>query len=202
MSPRSSAAKMQYGAQQGYTQHDELGPQYQSNGQQYVQPGNQVVWRIYGFNGVGGRWLRDEWGMPVGAMTEEKAYELPYTLRDVPGHNLQVLSRWNMINQKLTISRKQCTVKVVDGAAILTSTGRGPTGWRAPGGPWNALWAGERHVLADGDQVGLDCNDPEGAVFTCHDESAMQQQHGGYHQQGGYQQQQGGYQQQDGGNGW
>ena len=66
--------------------------------------------------------------------------------------------------------------------------------WREGyGAPWRALYKDESQVLSSGDQVSLDCNDPEGAIFTCQDESAMQQG-GGYQQDGGYQQ--GGYQQQ------
>ena len=85
----------------------------------------------------------------------------------------QVLSRWNMEKQKLTVSREQCKLTVSDdGIATLKSTGRSPTMWRSkhasefPRGPWNALFKDKRHVLADGDQVSLDCHDPDDAVFT------------------------------------
>ena len=106
--------------------------------------------------------------------------------------DVQALSRFAMLNQKVTVSRVQCIVQVHDHAATLTSCGRGPTLWRPRGHNWIALNKGEQAPLSDGDQVSLDCNDPEGAVFTCQDEGAM---HQGYQQQGGYaqQQQQGGY---------
>jgi len=85
-----------------------------------------------------------------------------------------VLSRWNMKEQKPTVSRVQCGVRVSDdGTATLTSSGKGPTLWRAWGGPWQALHKDERHILADGDQVSLDCWDPEGSVFTCQLQGAM-----------------------------
>ena len=105
----------------------------------------------------------------------------------------QVLSRFHMFEQKLTVSRRQAVVQVLaDGTAALTSCGRGPTLWRARGGAWVALQLGDSLLLTDGDQVSVDCNDPEGAVFTCQEQSAAQQG-------GGYSQQNGGYEQQGGG---
>ena len=91
---------------------------------------------------------------------------LPYTLRN---GEVQVLSRWNMERQKLTVSRVQCKVRVAaDGShATLTSCGKGPTLVRAWGGLWNALYKGEQHLLADGDQVSLNWHDPDAAIFTC-----------------------------------
>lgn len=69
---------------------------------------------------------------------------LPYKLRN---GEMQVLSRWNMAQQKLTVSRVQCAVRVAaSGAATLTSCGKGPTLWRAWGGPWNALHREERRA--------------------------------------------------------
>jgi len=111
---------------------------------------------------------------------------LPYALRN---DEMMVLSRWNMASPTKTVSRVQCRVQVsVDGAAILTSCGKGPTLWRVWGEPWTALHKDERHVLADGEQVSLDCNDPEAAVFACHLQSGTPQgsavQQGGYDQQG------------------
>lgn len=99
----------------------------------------------------------------------------------------QVLSRWNLLEEKLTVSRKQCIVKIIaDGTATLVSEGKAPTLWRQPGGPWNPLPAGDQVTLSDGDQVSIDCDDPEGAVFTCQEESAVQQGdvQGGYQQDG------------------
>tara|TARA_B110001452_G_scaffold138345_1_gene115020 strand:+ start:687 stop:1493 length:807 start_codon:yes stop_codon:yes gene_type:complete len=90
---------------------------------------------------------------------------LPYTLRNGA---MQALSRWNMQRQRLTVSRVQCEVRVGrDGTATLASCGKGPTLWRAWGGPWNALYQGGRHALSHGDQLSLDWQEPEGAVFTC-----------------------------------
>ena len=75
------------------------------------------------------------------------------------------------------------------------SNGRGPTLWRTHGGAWNTLYKGQTAVLQHGDQVSLDCSQPEGAVFTCqfegggmYGQQGMQQ--GAY---GGQQQQQGAY---------
>jgi len=103
-----------------------------------------------------------------------------------------------MVNQVPTVSRSQCKVSVLpDGSAILTSQGScAPTLWRSPGGVWNALYEGQQQYLTSGDQVSLDANNPESAIFTCQNEGATQQ--AGYQQQG-YPQQQGGYPQQQGG---
>ena len=82
----------------------------------------------------------------------------------------QVLSRWNMQRPNLTVSREQCKVMVAaDGTAALVSCGKGPTLWRPAKGPtpWYAVSRSETCTLADGDQISLDCNDPEAAVFTC-----------------------------------
>jgi len=135
----------------------------------------EVLWRIAKAAGVAGfNFFVDE---------NLVYHGLPYTLR---AGDEQVLSRWNMLEQKLTVSRVQAVVQVLaDGTALLESRGKAPTLWRACGGPWYALNRGEQAPLADGDQVSLDPYNPEAAVFTCHDERALQQ--GGY-QQSGYQQ--------------
>lgn len=87
---------------------------------------------------------------------EQDYYGLPYTLKS---GDERVLSRWNMVEQKLTVSRKQCIVKVnADGTATLTSCGKSPTFWRQRDGPWCAVPNGESLILTDGDQVSLDCN--------------------------------------------
>jgi len=84
-----------------------------------------------------------------------------------------------MLDQRLSVSRKQCMVQVLaDGTVTLTSYGKGPTLWRARAGPWQHVRNGESLVLSDGDQVSLDVNQPDGAVFTCQDETAMQQSKG------------------------
>ena len=123
---------------------------------------NQVLWRVAGSTGIINRMDRR------------------YNLRR---HEEQVLSRYNMLKQKLTVSRKQCLVAcLADGTATLTSIGRGPTLWRERGGPWCSVEKGESLTLTDGDGIALDCNNPEGAVFECLAKSAVQQGQGGYPQ--------------------
>jgi len=173
---------------------------------QYAQHGNQnyahvgdvtdyddarVVWTIAGCCGVTGFSLAhtDEPTIlheicPSTQQIYHKEYRyLPYTLGN---GEQQMLSRWNMVKQKLTVSRQQCDVEVAaDGIATLRSCGRAPTVWRSrsaaewPRGPWNALYKGERHVLADGDQVSVDCHDPDDAIFTvtCQVASGLQDDH-------------------------
>jgi len=134
-----------------------------------------VAWRLSGTAGVTGFIDRH-------SHFEQDDYALPYKLRS---GDEQVLSRFHMVEQKLTVSRKQAIVQVHgDGSAALTSLGRGPTLWRTLGGPWVALQAGDGLFVSNGDEVSLDCNDPDAAVFTCEDANAMQQV--------GYPQQQGG----------
>ena len=89
--------------------------------------------------------------------------------------DVQVLSRFSMLTQKLTVSRVQAIVQVHDGTATLSSCGRAATLWRGRGLPWVALGNGDQVPLTDGDQVSLDCNDPEAAVFTCEEQDAIQQ---------------------------
>ena len=90
---------------------------------------------------------------------------LPHALRS--GEEL-VLSRWHMQRPKLTVSREQCKVMVAaDGTADLVSCGKGPTLLRQSGAPWYAVSRSDTCPLAHGDQISLDCNDPEAAVFTC-----------------------------------
>ena len=85
---------------------------------------NQVLWRVAGSAGIINRMDRR------------------YNLRR---HDEQVLSRYNMLKQKLTVSRKQCLVScLADGTATLTSIGRGPTLWRERGGPWCLLMSRAR----------------------------------------------------------
>ena len=139
---------------------------------QWEQPeqacGAQVLWRVAGTSGI--------------------HYWCQYNLCN---GDVQVLSRFNMLNQALTVSRVQCIVQIHDGTATLTSCGKGPTLWRPRSPPmhgwprWIALDKGDLVPLSDGDQVSLDVNDPEGAVFTCKEASAVQQD-GGYQQGGGY----------------
>jgi hypothetical protein len=121
-------------------------------------------------------------GGDAGSIYQQDYRHLPYRLRN---GEMQVLSRWNMETQKLTVSRMQCKVRVAaDGTATLTSCGKGPTLWRAWDGPWEPLYKGQRQVLADGDQVSLDWQEPEAAVFSCqvegplHHQDQQQQSHG------------------------
>ena len=130
---------------------------------------NQVLWRVAGSAGIINRMDRR------------------YNLRR---HDEQVLSRYNMLKQKLTVSRKQCLVScLADGTATLTSIGRGPTLWRERGGPWCSVQKGEGLTLTDGDGIALDCNNPEGAAFECLAKRVVQQGQGGYPQGSRYAQQ-------------
>jgi len=146
-----------YGAQQ-----QAIAPQEQQNYGAQQQAAwhhphgtNRVLWRVAGVSGTHSR----------------------YNLRK---HDVQILSRYNMLKQRLTVSRKQAMVSCnADGTATLTSVGKGPTLWRERGGPWCSVQRGEGLVLTDGDELSLDCNDPEGAHFACQQKSAVQ---GGYQQ--------------------
>lgn len=155
-----------------------------------------LLWRVDGVRGVE-RFPGDTDAVRMIKMLDEDDweweddYELPYNLRN--GEE-QMLGRRNMIYSKLTVSRVQAVVQVAsDGTATLESRGKGPTLWRERGDPlWWALQRGERAPLADGDEMSLDVNDPEAAVFTCWRERAVQPQDGylsqwenSYPQQGG-----------------
>jgi len=116
------------------------------------------------------------------------------------------LGRFDMDEQSLYVSRRQCLVQVENGVASLISVGKPPTLWRANAySPWMILRKGRplgddigfdgAHVLADGEQISLDIRNPEGAIFTvtCEEEGAdtgYPLQQGGY---GEFQQQQSGY---------
>ena len=131
---------------------------------------NQVLWRVAGSSGSHSR----------------------YNLRK---HDVQVLSRYNMLKQRLTVSRKQCLVScLADGTATLSSIGRAPTLWRERDGPWCSVGKGEKLTLTDGDCIALDCNSPEGATFECQQKGPgpvqTRYQQGGYAQQGQQQGQQ------------
>mgnify|MGYP006103324093 CR=1 FL=1 len=127
-------------------------------------------------------------GGSAGSIYQQDYRFLPYTLRN--GEE-QVLSRWNMQKQSLYVSRVQCNVKVADdGTARLTACGKGPTLWRSWGGLWNGLNKDEWRILENGDQVGLDYQNPEAAVFTCLVEiAAVQDSQQGNLVQPGYAQQ-------------
>ena len=88
-----------------------------------------------------------------------------------------VLSRWNMLFPTPVVSRVQCTVEVLpDGTCFLHSNGKNPTGVRSQGGPWGGLQKGQWRMLNNGDQISLDCTNPDAAVFVCQN---MQQGPGG-----------------------
>ena len=118
-----SAVKMQYGQQQGYG--GGYGQQ-QGYGAQQQGYGSQVLWRIYGANGVCGHTM---FTGAVSAVNKnrfgsigEKYSQLPYTL---VANDERILSKWNMINNQVpTVSRSQCKVNLYpDGTAVLTSQG-------------------------------------------------------------------------------
>ena len=164
-----------YGQQGSYAGGDDSGYNGQVGPPRYGAPVDYtapVLWSLHGFSGIV--------GFPG---VDEKYYYVPYSLRS--GDEF-VLSRWNMMQQSLTVSRIQAIAQVFpDGTAAVTSHGRGPTLWRSQGGPWNPLYKGERRTLEGGDQVSLDCNQPEAAVFTCVQESVYGAQQG-YGSEGGY----------------
>ena len=95
-----------------------------------------------------------------------------YTLRD--GEE-ELLGRYDLGEDKPTrssVSAEQCMVRIgADGTPLLLSVGATyPTGWRSrDGGPWEWLQRDDMRVLADGDQVSLDYNDPEGSVLICNE---------------------------------
>ena len=93
-----------------YYYNEQTGESQWESPQQQNHGAAEVVWRVAGLRGV----------------------DAGHTLRS---GDERVLSRWNMLNQKLTVSRKQGVVRcLADGTATLTSEGRGPTLWREHGG--------------------------------------------------------------------
>ena len=117
--------------------------------QNYQQSYGGVQWRIDASYGVQ---AMPQFRFPA----LPKYWALPYTVRN--GED-QVLSRWNMMNEALTVSRVQCMVRVLaDGTPTLVGCGKAPSLFRAFGGPWSPLYKGESVLLSDGLQVSLDCN--------------------------------------------
>ena len=124
---------------------------------------------VAGFSGVPGFSADHKYGgrpLPSGRVVEKaregRPCQLPYL---VGAGEDQVLSRWNMVEPKNNVSPYQCVVQcAADGTAALVSEGEAPTLVRATGGTWDALYTGESRLLDEGDQVSLDCDDPEGAV--------------------------------------
>jgi len=159
------------------TAYDEQGRLYYINEQtgegQWEPPcatAAQALWRVdgvagvAGFSGVAGFAAENKHSFfQLEYAREGRPCQLPYSLG--VGEE-KVLSRWNMIDQSLTVSRKQCIVRCQsDGSATLTSEGPSPTMWRQLGGAWFPVQKGGSVALADGDQVSLDCNYPERAIF-------------------------------------
>ena len=128
---------------------------------------------VAGFSGVPGFAASNKFG---GSLHEENNYrlelgregrpcQLPYNLG--PGEERR-LSRYNMVDQKDTVAEVQCKVQcAADGTPIVVSMGDSATLWRSAGGAWNPLYKGQEQVLSAGDQLSLDANDPEAAVFVC-----------------------------------
>ena len=164
-----------------------------------AQPMYGVQWRFDGVSGVT--------AMPPSqfpALT--KYHRLPYILCNPEDE--QVLGCFNMQYQNGETDRVQCMLRVrQEGYLVLIGCGsKVPTLWRNRGGQWNELYKGQETTIQNGDQVSLDCNNPESAIFECYEESVSDAYEGGYgygqegyDQQGGYNQQQGGYGQQQGG---
>lgn len=181
-----------YGGQQGYDQQgysqqgygqQGYGDQQQGYGGQPQYGGQPLCWRIYGYSGVQGH-----------TNVATKYDQLPYTVVNYgpSADRVQTLSRWNMLQPSPYVSRVQAAFELgTDGTPLLTSNGKAPTLIRQNGGQWNPLYKGQQYVVQSGDQVSIDANNPENAVFTFMDETGMQQQQ--QQQQGGYPQQGGGY---------
>jgi len=168
--PRCTLLRMQYGQQQGYGQ-----PQQQAYGQQQgfgAQPGygQPVLARIRPTNGI--------------------YADSEYVVRQ---GDQQYLGRRNTWSDKLTISREQCIVQVgQDGSVQLVAVGRPQTGLRNAGGMWQGLggqYQQEARQLQNGDQICLDSNAPEMAVYTVEimaDDGSVQAQQGDYYGASGY----------------
>jgi hypothetical protein len=88
----------------------------------------------------------------------------------------QVLGRADMAEPSRHVSERQCIVQVAaDGSAELISVGDLCTLVRPrDGAPWKRIATFGTRDLADGKQISLNREDPEGAIFTirCQEESA------------------------------
>ena len=181
VTPRSGITAMQYGGGGYGTQQQYGGGGYQQGGYQQggqqqggYQQQNQGQWGVYDQQGYGGQ-------QGGGATWQICSVTGCYPVRP---NQEQVIGRYDMAQQKITVSRAQCAIQVrQDGSAIVVSRGKGPTGWRSGYNQWSWIRAGESRQLQNGDSISLDANDPEGAVFTCTQEGGMQGG-GGYGQQG------------------
>ena len=85
-----------------------------------------------------------------------------------------VLGRFDMAEQKLTVSRAQCIVRVApDGTAVVESLGKRPTGLRRHGNaPWYGISQGY-HTLVDGEQIALDMDSGESFGWQGHPYTAI-----------------------------
>ena len=123
---------------------------------------------VCGFSGVSGFTAEAKYNNFVqefeNSDVKGRPCQLPYKLA---AGDERMLSRWNMIDQKLTVDRAQALVECFkDGSAILTGKGDKPTLWADSSGQWTNIEKEESVQLSHGDLVSLDCSDPEGAVFV------------------------------------
>ena len=137
-------------------------PLAQSYGAALAQSYGAALWRLVPFAGV-----YDEYVLGAGEQ--------------------QVLGRFDMVAQSPYVSRRQCVVQVsADGVATMTTTGKPATVCRRWGSEWywfrrdtgrryrTPLTQTEPHILVDGEQISLDCHNPEAAIYTvacCHQEA-------------------------------
>ena len=159
---------------------------HHSTGQSQFEPpraitDQAILWRLFPVNGVAG------FSGVKGFVANHKYthFQMEYDDSRVTGRPCQlpyglgkgdekVLSRWNMIEQKLTVDTKQCSVQCLDSGAItLTGQGDQPTLLRKQNGQWSPIPKGQTVILSHGDQISLDYSDPEGAVFECQAEMQM-----------------------------
>ena len=145
-----------------------------ATGQAQQAASTRPLWRlapytgVCGFSGVSG----------FAAEAKYDAFVQEFENSDVTGRPCQLpyklgvgdermLSRWNMINQKLTVDRAQALIECFkDGTATLTGKGDRPTLWANPGGQWTPIEKEVSVQLSHGDLVSLDASDPDGAVFV------------------------------------
>ena len=137
------------------------------------QPGRRALWRLAPYTGVCG------FSGVAGFAAEAKydSFTQEFENSDVTGRPCQLpyklgvgdermLSRWNMIDQKLTVDRAQALVECFkDGTATLTGKGDRPTLWASPGGQWTPIEK-EASVQLSHDLVSLDSSDPDAAIFV------------------------------------
>lgn len=161
-----------FNEQTGETQWEQ--PQGATGQGQQGAATEQPLWRlapytgVCGFSGVSGFTAEAKYNNFVQEFENSdvtgRPCQLPYKL--AVGDE-RMLSRWNMIDQKLTVDRAQALVECFkDGSAILTGKGDKPTLWADSSGQWTNIEKEESVQLSHGDLVSLDCSDPEAAVFV------------------------------------